>query len=81
MSETKNPLEAMLAQYENNNKPRYEKSATAKVYDLKNYFNTFIKEGVRSATKEIRILPTQDGSTPFVELHGHKIQVDGQWKT
>ena len=81
MSETKNPLEAMLAQYENNNKPKFEKSATAKVYDLKNYFNTFIKEGVRSATKEIRILPTQDGSTPFVELHGHKIQVDGQWKT
>ena len=81
MSETKNQLEAMLAQYENNNKPKFEKSATAKVYDLKNYFNTFIKEGVRSATKEIRILPTQDGSTPFVELHGHKIQVDGQWKT
>lgn len=81
MSEKTNPLEAMLAQYESNNKPKYEKATTAKVYDLKNYFNTWIKDGVKSATKEIRILPTTDGSSPFVELHGHKIQVEGTWKT
>jgi hypothetical protein len=53
----------------------------AKVYDLKNYFNTYIKEGIKSATKQIRILPTTDGSTPFVEVHTHKVQVDGEWKT
>jgi len=82
MSETKsNPLEAMLAQYETNNKPKFEKSKDAKVYDLKNYFNTFIKEGVKSATKTIRILPTKNGSSPFVEMYGHKSQVDGEWKT
>jgi hypothetical protein len=73
-------LKAMLEQYENNNKPLYEKKAD-KVYDLKNYFNTFIKEGVKSATKQIRILPTADGSSPFVEMRGHKVQVDGEWKT
>lgn len=82
MSETKkNPLDAMLAQYEANNKPKYEKSTTAKVYDLKNYFNTHIKDGIKSATKEIRILPTTDGTSPFVEVYGHKMQVDGTWKT
>ena len=82
MSETKsNALEAMLAQYETNNKPKFDKSKDAKVYDLKNYFNTFIKDGVKSAIKEIRILPTNDGSSPFVEMHGHKVQVEGQWKT
>ena len=54
MSNEKNALEAMLAQYEKNNAPKYEKKSE-KVYDLKNYFNTFIKEGVKSATKEIRI--------------------------
>jgi hypothetical protein len=79
-NEKANPLAAMLAQYESKNKPQYEKK-TDKVYDLKNYFNTFIKEGVKTATKTIRILPTADGSTPFVEVHGHKIQVDGEWKT
>lgn len=79
MSNEKNALEAMLAQYEKNNAPKYEKKSE-KVYDLKNYFNTFIKEGVKSATKEIRILPSQDGS-PFVEVHGHKVQIEGEWKT
>jgi hypothetical protein len=79
-NEKANPLAAMLAQYESKNKPQYEKK-TEKVYDLKNYFNTFIKEGVKTATKTIRILPTADGSSPFVEVHGHKIQVDGEWKT
>jgi hypothetical protein len=81
MSNEKNALDAMLAQYEKNNAPKYVKSETAKVYDLKNYFNTYIKEGIKSATKQIRVLPTADGSTPFVEIHAHKVQVDGEWKT
>ena len=79
MSNEKSALEAMLAQYEKNNAPKYEKKSE-KVYDLKNYFNTFIKDGINSATKEIRILPSQDGS-PFVEVHGHKVQIEGEWKT
>lgn len=80
MSNEKNPLAAMLAQYESNNKPKFEKKSD-KVYDLKNYFNTFIKEGVKSATKQIRILGTKDGSSPFVEMYVHKVQIDGEWKT
>jgi hypothetical protein len=81
MSKTnENGLAAMLAQYEKNSKPMYEKKSD-KVYDLKNYFSTYIKEGVKSATKEVRLLPTQDGTSPFVEFHGHKIQVNGEWKT
>jgi hypothetical protein len=79
MSEQNNALAAMLEQYETNNKPKYEKK-TDKVYDLKNYFNTYIKEGIKSATKTIRVLPAENGS-PFVELYGHKMQVDGEWKT
>ena len=80
MSNQTNALDAMLAQYEKNNAPRAVKTE-AKVYDLKNYFNTYIPEGVKSATKQIRILPTADGSTPFVEVHAHKVLVDGEWKT
>lgn len=80
MSNEKNPLAAMLAQYENNNKPKFEKKSE-KTYDLKNYFNVFLKEGVDSAQKTIRILPTSDGSSPFVEVHGHKAEVNGEYKT
>lgn len=79
MSEQKNALEAMLAQYEKNNSPKYEKQE-AKVYDLKNYFNTYIPDNVKSGTKTIRILPTETGS-PFVEMYGHKVMVEGEWKT
>lgn len=80
MSEEKNPLLAMLEQYEKNSAPKYEKKAS-KEYDLKNYFNTYIKEGVKSATKQIRILPPAKGKSPFIEIHAHKVQVDGEWKT
>jgi hypothetical protein len=79
MSEKKNGLEAMLAQYEKNNSPKYE-NKEAKVYDLKNYFNTYIPDNVKSGSKTIRILPTETGS-PFVEMHTHKVMVDGEWKT
>lgn len=79
MSNDNKELQAILEQYQKNNSPRYEKKSE-KVYDLKNYFNTHIKDGVKFATKEIRILPSKKGS-PFVEVHGHKVQVDGEWKT
>ena len=79
MSEQTNALEAMLAQYEKNNAPKYEKQE-AKTYDLKNYFNTYIPDNVKSGTKTIRILPTQTGSF-FVEMYGHKVMIDGEWKT
>lgn len=81
MSNQQTALEAMLAQYESNNKPKYTPSAEAKVYDLKNYFNTYIPDGVKSATKQIRILPVANGGTPFVEFKGHKVQIEGEWKT
>jgi hypothetical protein len=80
MSNQNNPLQAILNQYANNSKPKYE-NKSEKTYDLKNYFNTHIKDGVKSATKQIRILPSSDGKSPFVEMYGHKIKVDGEWKT
>ncbi len=79
MSNT-NTLDAMLAQYESNSKPQ-TRNNNVKEYDLKNYFTTFLPEKVDSSTKRIRVLPTTDGSSPFVEIHGHKAQVDGDWKT
>lgn len=78
MSKT-NSLLAMLKQYETNTNSNTK--TDKKVYDLKNYFTTYLKDSEKTATKRIRILPTNDGSTPFVEIYGHKFQVDGGWKT
>lgn len=69
-------LDAILAQYEKNEKP----SNGRKVTDLKDYFTTYLADGQNSKTKTIRILPMADGSSPFVEVYGHSIQVDGTWR-
>jgi hypothetical protein len=79
MSKT-NTLDAMLKQYEDSANS-YAKKESSKVYDLKNYFTTHLSDKQKSLTKRIRILPTEDGSSPFVQIHGHKMQVDGEWKT
>lgn len=75
-----NVFEAMMKQYEKSHNGGA--SSTAKKYDLKNYFSTYLPKGVNQETKQIRILPPDEGSTtPFTVLWGHKAQVEGEWKT
>lgn len=74
-------LAAMMAQYEKNNTPTYTKKENVVAYDDKHYFGTYLDDKERTKTKTVRILPTTDGSSPMVEMHGHKIQVEGKWRT
>lgn len=75
-----NIFENMLKTYDESHQPRG--ASNAKKYDLKNYFSTYLKDGVKQATKRIRILPPQNGATvPWTIKWGHKTQVDGAWKT
>lgn len=46
---------------------------------MKKYFTTVLPKGVKNQERRIRILPTKDGSSPFVEVYFHEIQVDGKW--
>lgn len=72
-NEKNNPLLAMLKQYE---------TATASLSDSTfnpdNYFTTYLPDGVDSAMKRVRVLPTSDGSSPFVEVHVHSAKVEGK---
>ncbi len=53
-----------------------------KKYELSNYFSTFLPQSEKSASKQIRILPPEEGKNVFWDiLWGHKAQVDGAWKT
>jgi hypothetical protein len=79
MSTTNGTLDAMLAQYANNTKPKPTNAST--VYNEKNYFNTMLPDGVSTLTKTIRILPTSDGTTPLVEIYGHQATIEGKKKT
>jgi hypothetical protein len=73
-------FEAVLAQYEKNKQAAGGNSNKVSQEDrLKKYFTTLLPKGARSGEKRIRILPTSDGSSPFVEVYFHEVQVDGNW--
>jgi hypothetical protein len=46
---------------------------------MKRYFTTVLPKGSKGEERRIRILPTKDGGSPFVEVYFHEVQVDGKW--
>jgi hypothetical protein len=47
---------------------------------MKKYFALILGDKEKSGQRRVRILPTQDGSSPFKEAWYHEIQVGGQWQ-
>ena len=75
-----NALDAVLAQYEKNSQPNSSPRTNISQEDrMKKYFSAVLQKNEKSAQRRIRILPTKDGSSPFVEVWYHEIQVNGQW--
>lgn len=70
-------LDAILNQYSEN---QQSKSTAKKSYDLKNYFSPRLGDKEQSGSKHVRILPANDGGTPFKEVYLHKLQIKGEWK-
>jgi hypothetical protein len=72
-------LDAVLAQYEKNTVRFDSGNQMSQEERMKKYFTTILDKNSKSGQKRIRILPTKDGSSPFVEVWYHEIQVNGQW--
>ena len=73
-------LNAVLAQYEKSKQAASGNSNKVSQEDrMKKYFTTLLPKGSKGEEKRIRILPTKDGSSPFVEVYFHEIQIDGKW--
>jgi hypothetical protein len=73
-------FEAVLAQYEKNTQAASgNRSAVSQEDRMKKYFTTILPKNSKGEERRIRILPTKDGSSPFVEVNFHEIQVDGKW--
>jgi hypothetical protein len=73
-------FDSVLAQYEKNKNTASGNSSKVSQEDrMKKYFVTLLPKGSKGEEKRIRILPTKDGSSPFVEVKFHEIQVDGKW--
>jgi hypothetical protein len=74
-----NPLDAILNQYEQSQKP----STTSKMSQderMKKYFTALLKENEKQGQKRLRILPTTDGSSPFKEVWFHEVYIGGKWQ-
>ena len=73
-------FDAVLAQYEKNKNATSGNNNKMSSEDrMKRYFTTVLPKGSKGEERRIRILPTKDGSSPFVEVYFHEIQVDGKW--
>lgn len=75
-----NPLDAILAQYEQSQKSGSNTSKMSQDERMKKYFAALLKDNEKQGQKRLRILPTNDGSSPFKEVWFHEIQVDGKWQ-
>lgn len=73
-------FDAVLAQYEKNKNATSGNANKVSSEDrMKKYFTTVLPKGSKGEERRIRILPTKDGSSPFVEVYFHEVQVDGKW--
>ena len=73
-------FDEVLAQYEKNKNATGGNNNKISSEDrLKRYFTTVLHKGSKGEERRIRILPTKDGSSPFVEVKFHEVQVDGKW--
>ena len=73
-------LDSVLAQYEKSKQSSGSGgNKMSQEERMKKYFAAILPQNQNSAQKRIRILPTKDGSSPFVEAWFHEVQVGGQW--
>ena len=72
-------FDAVLAQYEKNKQSASGIGKVSQEDRMKKYFTTVLPKGSPGEERRIRILPTKDGSSPFVEVKFHEVQVDGKW--
>jgi hypothetical protein len=72
-------LDSVLAQYEKSQQSGGSSNKMSMDERMKKYFAAILPQGQNSAQKRIRILPTKDGNSPFVEAWFHEMQVGGQW--
>ena len=73
-------FDAVLAQYEKNKNATSGNANKMSSEDrLKRYFTTVLPKGSKGEERRIRILPTKDGGSPFVEVYFHEVQVGGKW--
>jgi len=73
-------LDEILNQYQKKQKSSSDRKFVSNEDRLKKYFAAFLPKGQKEGEKIVRILPTQDGSSPFKEVWFHETQIQGRWQ-
>lgn len=72
-------FEAVQEQYEKNKRAASGSKFANQEERQKKYFTTVLPKGKQEGEKRIRIIPMKDGSSPFIEVYFHEVQVGGKW--
>lgn len=72
-------FESVQEQYERNKAAASGNKFASQEERMKKYFTTVLPKGSTDQERRVRILPTKDGSSPFVEVYFHEVQVDGKY--
>lgn len=72
-------FESVLQQYEKNKQAAGGNKFASQEERMKKYFTTVLPKNTSDGERRIRILPMKDGTSPFVEVKFHELQVDGKW--
>jgi gp32 DNA binding protein like len=72
-------FEEVQKQYEKNKNAASGSKFASQEERQKKYFTTVLPKGSTGEDRRVRILPTKEGVSPFVEVWFHEVQVDGKW--
>jgi hypothetical protein len=79
MEQHKDSFASIQEQYEKNKRAAGGNKFPSQEERMKKYFTTVLPKGSAGEERRVRILPTKDGASPFVEVYFHEVQVDGKW--
>jgi len=75
---TNSLLDSVLSQYEKAKQPTTQGTRITQEERMKKYFAAILPKGEKQGQRRLRILPTNDGSTPFKDAWFHEVFIDGK---
>lgn len=73
-------LNAVMNQYDTNNRSSNKKNKLSEEDRLKRYFSTQLKKNEKTGQRMFRILPPKAGKSPFDEVWFHEVKLDDKWQ-
>src|SRR3954468_12298446 len=80
MSNYDNQMSAVIAQGTSNKNAKKDNQKFTQSELLKKYFVPIVPKGQTSAMFKFRVIPEEDGTSPFKEVYFHYMKVGNKWQ-